>query len=80
MSTGRFTESEVEDAALDWLGSLGWAVAHGPDIAPDTPGAERTDYSTVVLEQRLREALARLNPDLPAPVSAQSRNVPFLQS
>ena len=60
------TEFEVEQATLDWLESLGWSVAHGPDIAPDTPGAERLDYGQVVLEQRLRDALARLNPDLPA--------------
>ena len=32
-----FIESTVEQAALAWLGSLGWSVAHGPDIAPDTP-------------------------------------------
>ena len=61
-----FTESTVEDAALDWLRSLGWTVAHGPDLAPGTPGAERADYAAVVLEPRLRDALARLNPDLPA--------------
>ena len=61
-----FTESEVEDAALEWLASLGWSVAHGPDIAPGMPDAERADYGEVVLEGRLREALARLNPDLPA--------------
>ena len=59
------TESEVERAALEWLESSGWSVAHGPDIAPDTPGAERGDYDEVVLERRLRDALARLNPDLP---------------
>ncbi len=28
-----FTETAVEQATLDWLESLGWAVAHGPDIA-----------------------------------------------
>ena len=59
------TESTVEDAALAWLENLGWSVAHGPDIAPDTPGAERGDYGAVVLERRLRDALARLNPSLP---------------
>ena len=53
------SESTVEDVALDWLASLGWAVAHGPDIAPDTPAAERADYGTVVLTNRLRSALAR---------------------
>ena len=59
------TESTVEDAALAWLKSLGWHVTYGPDIAPDTMGAERTDYGQVVLEKRLHDSLARLNPDLP---------------
>ena len=60
------TESDVEQAALDWLADLGWSVAYGPDIAPDTSKAERTDYGQVVLERRLRDALAELNPTLPA--------------
>jgi type I restriction enzyme R subunit len=36
-----FTEADVEQAALEWLAALGWQVAHGPEIAPGTPGAER---------------------------------------
>ena len=60
------TEADVEQAALDWLSGLGWQVAHGPDIALDTSIAERDDYSQVVLERRLRDALADLNPSLPA--------------
>lgn len=59
------TESTVEQAALAWLEAVGWGVAHGPEIAPAMPGAERTDYGEVVLTQRLRDALTRLNPDLP---------------
>ena len=43
------SEADVEDAALDWLAGCGWSVAHGPDIAPDAPGAERADYGAVVL-------------------------------
>ena len=46
-----FNEAVVEQAALNWLARLGWRVAHGPDIAPGTPGAERDDYSHVVLER-----------------------------
>ena len=65
MSGGSVSESTVEAVALDWLGSLDWAVLHGPDIAPDTPAAERADYGEVVLTTRLRSALDRLNPDLP---------------
>ena len=59
------SEATVEGAALDWLAALGWAVVYGPDIAPDTPTAERAEYSEVVLQARLRSALAQLNPDLP---------------
>ena len=60
------TESDVEQVALEWLASVGWQVAHGPDIAPDTPGAQRNDYGEVVLAKRLRDALAELNRHLPA--------------
>ncbi|MBP7620060.1 MAG: type I restriction endonuclease subunit R [Gemmatimonadales bacterium] len=66
MSASWFTESEVEEAALGWLEDLGWQVAFGGDIAPDAPSAERVDYGEVVLAGRLRAALTRLNPRLPA--------------
>jgi type I restriction enzyme R subunit len=61
------TESTVEEAGLRWLAALGFAVAHGPEIAIGQPGAERSDptYRDVVLDWRLREALVRLNPELP---------------
>ena len=52
---GGFTESVVEAAALDWLQAIGWQIAHGPDIAPDTLLAERASYGEVVLAQRLRD-------------------------
>jgi len=65
MSGSSFTESVVEDAALEWLDSLGYAIRNGPAIAPGEVGAERADYAQVVLEDRLRQALARLNPALP---------------
>ena len=64
-AAGGVSESDVEDAALGWLEGLGWTVAHGPDVAPDAPGAERGGYGEVVLGGRLRTALARLNPGLP---------------
>ena len=58
-----FSESEVEEAALQWLEGLGWSVAHGPDISD----AERDGYDQVVLEQRLADAIDNLNPGLPYP-------------
>ena len=60
------TEADIEQSALSWLSGLGWQIAYGPGIAPDTPGAERTDFTQVVLEERLRDALFNLNPNLPA--------------
>ena len=65
------TESEVEDAALQWLARLGYAVLHGPDIGPEGPAPERGSYDEVLLAGRLRNALARLNPRLPADVRVQ---------
>jgi type I restriction enzyme R subunit len=66
VTDGGFTESVVEQAALAWLESIAWRVAHGPDVAPGSLAAERADYSEVVLTRYLRDALARLNPGLSA--------------
>ncbi|GER08693.1 hypothetical protein JCM17843_30030 [Kordiimonadales bacterium JCM 17843] len=62
----KFSESHVEDAALEWLSGLGYAVLHGPDISPDGPKPERSSYDQVLLIDRLRTALESLNPHLPA--------------
>ena len=60
-----FTESVVEDAALIWFGELGYAVGHGPHMAPGEMFSERASFGDVVLEGRLREAVYRLNPVIP---------------
>ena len=60
-----FSESVIEQAALAWLESLGYLILSGPEIAPGEPAAERDNYGQVVLEYRLRQALARLNPQVP---------------
>ena len=62
----KFSESHVEDAALEWLSSLGYAVIHGPDVFPDCTKPERVSYDQVLLIGRLQEAVKHLNPDLPA--------------
>ena len=66
MNLNKIYESDIEEAALEWFTELGYTVGHGPDIAPDTPNAERSTYTEVVLTGRLQEALARLNPQIPA--------------
>lgn len=63
----RFVESTVEDALLTWLQKdLGWQYVQGQDIAPDGISPERDSFGVVVLADRLRSALVRLNPELPS--------------
>jgi hypothetical protein len=66
------TESIVEDAALSWLGELGYAPKHGPEIAPGELHAERTGFGETVLAKRLRDAVAQLKPREPVSKSAAS--------
>lgn len=56
-----FYESDVEEAALEWLGELEYEIRHGPELELVEPWSEN-----VIFESRLREALDRLNPELPA--------------
>jgi type I restriction enzyme R subunit len=76
-------ESIVEEAALEWFGELGYAVGHGPHLAPGEPAAERNrsaaemdevnSFSEVVLVGRLREAIRRLNPAIPEEARATGK-------
>ena len=65
MSTD-FTESIVEEAALSWFEELGYTVLNGATIAPGEPNAERSNYSEVILADRLRHALKAINPHIPS--------------
>ncbi len=59
------TEDQLEQETLDWLADVGYSCLFGPDLAPDGAGAERADYRTVLLVERLRGAIAQLNPGIP---------------
>ena len=59
------TEDQLEQEALGWLADVGYPHLYGPDIAPDGSAPERADYRQVLLPFRLREAIHRLNPDIP---------------
>ena len=67
-------ESIIEDATLTWFGELGYAIGHGPHIAPGELAAERDSFGEVVLVGRLREAIRRLNSAIP-----QSRTLATLR-
>ena len=51
---------------MGWLADVGYSVVYGPDIAPDGPTPERDNYRQVILTGRLRAAIDRLNPGVPA--------------
>ena len=59
------SESVVEQAALDWFRTLGYDVVGGPDMPPG-PQALRESYADAIFPSVVRDALARLNPKLPA--------------
>jgi type I restriction enzyme R subunit len=52
-------ESEVEEAALEWLDSLGWAYRGGPEIAPGELFAGRGSCGQIVLAGRRPAAFSR---------------------
>ncbi|WP_413207861.1 type I restriction endonuclease subunit R [Rhodospirillum sp. A1_3_36] len=59
------TEDSIEHLTLDWLQVLGYTVLPGPRIGPDGASPERQSHGDVILVDRLRGALLRINPDLP---------------
>lgn len=59
------TEDQLEQEALSWLVETGYRHVYGPAIAPEGEHAERTDYRQPLLIDRLRTAIARLNPQVP---------------
>lgn len=54
-------ESTVELAALEYLRQLGYSTGFGPDLSPDGDHAERESYAQVYLQDRLLQALRRIN-------------------
>jgi type I restriction enzyme R subunit len=64
--TFKFTESVVEEACLQYFGQLDYTYLPAPEIASDGLFAERADYSEVILKQRLRAALIKINKKIPA--------------
>ncbi len=50
---------------MEWLEELGYAVGHGPQLAPGETAGERDSFSEVVLVGRLRDTIRRLNPAIP---------------
>ena len=54
----------TEQPVIDWFKQLGYEYKFGPDISTGGVLVER-DFKDVILENRLKNMLKRLNPDLP---------------
>ena len=61
----KISESSIETLAIERLQALGFDYVYAPDIAPDSTNPERASFAEVLLTQRLRNAVARINPTLP---------------
>lgn len=61
----QLTESAIEDFAIKLFEQLGYHYVHDPEIAPDSDNPERGHYDEVILKDRLRSAVRRINPSVP---------------
>src|SRR5574337_377801 len=68
------SEADVEENVLDVLESLGYKIIRGDneDYQPRGKSALRNDYKDVILVERLREALRRINPSISEDVREQA--------
>jgi len=60
------TEDHLEQQCLEWFKELGYRHVFAPDLDRDGPTPERSDHRKAILTGRLRSALQRLNPGVPA--------------
>ena len=58
------SEADWEALAMDTLGELAWQTAEGKRIAPGS--GERQSWRELIIPGRLRAAIERINPGLPA--------------
>ena len=68
----KITESDIELFTIEELEALGYKFLYGPDISCDGLFSERQSYGDIVLAGRLRTAIQKLNPDIPADAQEQA--------
>ncbi len=62
----KMTESDIERFAIEQLEKLNYHYIYAPNIAPDSDTPERQSFDDVLLLDRLRLAVGRINPQIPA--------------
>jgi len=63
--TAKITESAIETFAIELLEKHGYHYIYGPSIAPDSDTPGRASFEEVILFERLKAAVARINPSVP---------------
>ena len=60
--TEKITESAIEKFAIELLEKQGYEYIYAPDIGPDNETPQRETFEDVLLIERLRNAVGRINP------------------
>ncbi|MDD4641663.1 MAG: type I restriction endonuclease subunit R [Bacteroidales bacterium] len=68
----KITENTIESFAIELFEKLGYDYVYAPDIAPDGDMPERESYEQVLLVDRLRKAVKRINKSIPADAQADA--------
>ena len=60
------SEDQVEIQCINWFKDLGYKYKSGYEISPERENPERDDFKKVILEERLRSSLIKINSDIPS--------------
>ena len=64
----RITETAIEEFAIELLEKQGYRYIYGPEVAPDSDTPERATFEDVLFLDKLKNAVARINPIIPSDV------------
>jgi len=61
----KITENDIEYLAVEKMQEQGFQYIHGQEIAPDGNNPERESFEDVLLIERLKRSIAKINPNVP---------------
>lgn len=62
------TENIIEEYTIELLEKQGYQYIYAPSIAPDSESPERQSFEDVILTERLKTAVGRINSSIPADI------------
>ncbi|MBF0224222.1 MAG: type I restriction endonuclease subunit R [Desulfobacterales bacterium] len=68
MTQNKITESDIEQYAVELLEHQDYQYIYAPSIAPDSETSERKSFEDVILMERLKTAVERINPTISSDV------------